>query len=66
MPSDRPDAILLAYTDATARRRLHLEPRSLGGYELIEERKTVDGLWKPVGRDIVSQVVVECGTEVIA
>lgn len=65
MTRDRSDAVCVEWTGIKTRRRLRFEPRDAGGWERIEERKTADG-WQPVGWEIVNDVVLDQGGEVVA
>jgi hypothetical protein len=66
MTRDRRDAWEFAYTGVDSRRyRVLFEPRDAGGWDRIEYRKT-DAGWEPIGREIVSDLDVTPGAEIVA
>jgi len=57
--------IVIRWTGVDAKpRRLRFEPRSVGGYDRIEERWTGTE-WDPVGEEIVSDVGLDAPAAVI-
>jgi len=63
--TDHSDALEITYTGVDGRRhRILYKPRSLGGYDRIEQRRDGCG-WAPVGREIVSDVEIVPGAEVL-
>jgi len=61
----RQDGIAISWTGVDARRyRMTFEPRSAGGHTRIVERKTETG-WVPTGNEIVSDVALDPGAEIL-
>lgn len=51
------DAFVVTWTGVDARRRrLVFQPRAVGGYLRIEQRRTDSGAWVDVGNEIVADV----------
>jgi len=60
------EGITIEFTDAASRRRRYrFEARSAGGYTRHEEEFDGDS-WRPVGREIVADVVIEASSDLVA
>jgi len=60
------DAFVVTWTGVDAcRRRLIFQPRAVGGYLRIEQRRTDSGAWVDVGTEIVADVALDRGAEVV-
>lgn len=59
------DGLTVEYTDAASnRRRVRLEPRSVGGWDRYVDEFDGDR-WRPVGHEIVADVTIEAAGDVV-
>jgi len=60
-----PEGLTVEYTDeASNRRRVRFEPRAAGGWDRAVEEFD-DGRWRPVGEEIVADVIIKAAGDVV-